>query len=131
MKTNNSPLTRQLIIDNYRAPENRGKPESFTHSHKLANRTCGDEIEVYLTIEDQHITKLNYEVKGCALSIAAASLISQDLPGLDIAQIKDLDENYIEELLETKLSIGRVKCGLLPLQAIQQAAELVEKKEGI
>lgn len=125
MTTN--PLQRELLLENYREPQNNFKPDSYTHSHVLKNLSCGDEIVVYLTLKDGIITAVNYEVRACALAIATASILSQELVGKTLVDITSLDEKYLNQLLETELTISRVKCALLPLRALQQAAELTEK----
>jgi nitrogen fixation NifU-like protein len=117
----NDQLYRQQIIDNYKNPQNAGVLENFDVKQKLLNTSCGDEIEVYLKIKDDTIQDIRFDGRGCAISIASASLVSQEVKGMKLAEILDLKENFIEEILGTKLIGTRIKCGLLGLQAIQEA----------
>jgi nitrogen fixation NifU-like protein len=112
---------REFVLENYKSPVNRGKPEAYTHSATHLNRSCGDEIEVYLTVVAGKVTSIHYEVRGCALTIATASILSQELQSQAVKDIDVHNQDYLEELLETKLSLGRVKCALLPLEAIKKA----------
>lgn len=123
----NNPLAREILAENYRQPQNLGKPEHFTHSHELANRSCGDEMNVYLTVTDGVVQSINYEIKACALTVATASLLSQELAGKTLTEIKSWEQTEIEDLIGTKLSLSRVKCALLPLRGIQQALDLQPK----
>lgn len=125
----NNPLNRELLMENYRNPVNHFKPDEYTHTHTLDNRTCGDEITVYIAAEAGSIKSIHYEARACALAMASASMLAQALEGKPLAELAGMDESYVEDLLETKLSISRVKCGLLPLRAIQQALSLRERSD--
>lgn len=120
----NNPLDREILAENYRHPQNTGKPERFTHRHDLANRTCGDEISVYLHVTSDTLQKINYEARACALCIASASILSQELVNMPLEELAKWEETDVEKLLDSQLSISRVKCALLPLRAIQQALGL-------
>ncbi len=117
----NSRFLRQVILDNYKNPQNKGKPGKYDKSAFSANRSCGDEITVFLTINSGKITQINYEIRGCALSTASASILSEELKNKSIDEILKLNETFVQDLLGTELSINRVKCGVLPLEAIQKA----------
>lgn len=119
--------SRELLLEHYKSPANLGKPSNYSHEHKLVNRNCGDEIIVYLSVVAGKLEKVNYEVTACALCTASASILSEELAGQDLSHVEKLEQNYLEELLGSQLSINRVKCALLPLRAIQQAAGLREK----
>lgn len=120
----NNPLAREILAENYRHPQNTGKPEHFTHSHDLANRTCGDEITVYLNVKNDTLASVNYDARACALCIASASILSQELVNMPLTELAKWEETDVEKLLDSQLSISRVKCALLPLRAIQQALGL-------
>lgn len=121
---NSNPLQREIILENYRNPENNFIPDNYTHSHELKNLSCGDEITVYLSIEGETLKKINYQTRSCAICTASASILSQALENESLGNVKNLNEAYVEEVIGAKLSISRVKCALLPLRAIQQAANL-------
>lgn len=126
-----SQLYREFLLEHYQNPANTGKPDSYSHSHTLVNRSCGDEITVYVSFTNGKVNDIHYEISGCALSIATSSILSQELVGKSLDEVKILNENFLEELLHTKLSINRVKCALLPLRAIQQAIGAADKSDNI
>lgn len=115
-------IYQQQILDHYHHPRNSGKPESYTNSAKLQNLSCGDEIEVYLDIKDGKVTAVHYEASGCAISIASASILSEELIGKSVAELTVLDAEFITDLLGIELTTSRLKCAHMALQAIQQAA---------
>jgi nitrogen fixation NifU-like protein len=122
-KNNENRFLRQVILDNYKNPQNRGTPNMYDRTAFSANRSCGDEITVFLKIKDDKIAQINYEIRGCALSTASASILSEELKGETLNEILELDESFVQDLLGTELSINRVKCGMLPLEAIQKAID--------
>ncbi|MEM7281244.1 MAG: Fe-S cluster assembly sulfur transfer protein SufU [Pseudomonadota bacterium] len=79
-------LYQDIILDHNKAPRNFGKCSSCSHSAEGLNPLCGDELIVYLNIEDGVIDKVTFEGTGCAISIASASLMTERLQG------KPLDE---------------------------------------
>jgi nitrogen fixation NifU-like protein len=126
-----SQLSRQLIKENYRNPHHAYKPEEFDVRHELKNLSCGDEIIIYIKFSKSQntIDEIHFEARACALTIATASILTRELSNKPIDELKDLDTEYLNELLDTKLSMNRVKCSLLPLRGIQQAIGLREKQE--
>lgn len=114
-------IYQQQILEHYHTPHNSGKPSSYTHTLKLENLSCGDEITVYLTIENEIITEINYEASGCAISVASASMLSDELKGKNLTEVQKMSVEDVTSLLGIELTTSRLKCAHLPLQAIQKA----------
>ncbi len=76
-----SQLYQQLIIDHSKKPRNFGKPEHFTHHCDGHNPLCGDNISVYLTLENNQVSDVRFEGSGCSISQASASMMTQNLKG--------------------------------------------------
>lgn len=114
-------IYQEQILDHYHHPQNSGKPQSFTHSFKLANLSCGDEIEVFVTVEDGMVKDVHFVAEGCSISIASASMISEALKGKTLEEIQQLDDKFVTDLLGIQLTTSRIKCGLLPLEAVKSA----------
>lgn len=118
---------RDEIIDHYKNPRNFGDLLTKTHAGKGINMACGDMVEFYLRIEDEEIRdQVIREVKwrgvGCAMSTAAASLLSEKIKGMTLEEVGEVDEKVVEELVG-EVNPGRVKCVLLPLSAIKEAVK--------
>lgn len=115
-------LYKQLILDNYKKPKNQGTLPSYTHSAKESNASCGDNVSVTLQIEDGVIEDVKFQSDGCAISIAAASLLSQEIKGKRVADLGDLKAVSLN-LINMKESSGREKCGTIAALAVQKAID--------
>ena len=72
-----SALYQELILDHYRRPRNKGVLEHPTHTIALNNPLCGDEIDLQLRVEGDLITEVRFIGRGCSISQAAASMMTQ------------------------------------------------------
>jgi nitrogen fixation NifU-like protein len=115
-------IYQEIILDNYHHPQNSGKPAEFTHSAKIENPTCGDEIEVFLKVADGAVQQMQYLAHGCAISVASASLLSQEIVGKPLAEVKLLSEDFILKLLGIELTPTRINCAMLAINAVKAAA---------
>lgn len=115
-------IYQQQILDHYQNPKYYGKPRQFTHSFRLQNLSCGDEIEVYLTIDSGKITAINYVAEGCAISIASADMHAQNLVNKTVNEIARLSWEDAVKLIGVELTASRTKCAHLALEAIQKAS---------
>ena len=112
---------QQNILDNFHHPQNYGKPESFTHHMRLENPTCGDAVDMFLNLEDGKIVAANFEGEGCSISIASASLLTEELKGKSVADVEAMTIEDMLKLLQIELSPARRKCAHLSLEAAQKA----------
>lgn len=112
---------QQQILDHYKNPHHYGKLEDFNHTLKLQNLSCGDEIEVFLKVEDSKIVDASFLGVGCSISIAASSLLLDEIIGKDINVVKQLTIENILEMLGIKLTMTRQKCAYLSLETVQKA----------
>jgi len=120
MKTDNS-LYREEILEHFEHPHNFGKPKVFSHSFGESNRHCGDKIQVYLTVDKQIVKSLHFEATGCAIFVYSASLLSDRLIGKSVREVLGLSTEKVLNLLHLKLTPTRLRCALLPIEAIKQA----------
>ena len=114
-------LYRDYILDHYKNPRNFGEldaPDLEFHDH---NPLCGDELAVQIKVEDGKIADLRFHGQGCAISQAAASIISDALKGMTVSEVANLDRRFVVDELGLELSPTRLKCGLLGLKVVQGA----------
>jgi nitrogen fixation protein NifU and related proteins len=116
-----STLYKENILDHYKNPRNFKKPNSFTHKAFLDNVTCGDEMEVFLKIEEDIIKEISFEARGCAISIAAMSMLSEKLKGEKISEVKKFTDDYVLKMLGMQKETPRVKCALLGVRTLRKA----------
>jgi nitrogen fixation NifU-like protein len=116
-------LYREYILEHYKHPHNWGELDSpDLEAHDL-NPLCGDELRVQLAVgDDGEITGIAFNGHGCAISQAAASMISDEVKGMRVDELMRLDRSSILDLLGIDISATRMKCAMLALKVLKSAA---------
>lgn len=118
-----SDFYREEILEHYKNPQNYGELEGV-EKLEADNPLCGDMQQWYVETEGQGDKRIIKDIKftgdGCAVSTAAASLLSEHLKGKLVLDIKYIDEEKMSEFIGTKVASGRIKCLMLPLQALKK-----------
>ncbi|MDE3113821.1 MAG: SUF system NifU family Fe-S cluster assembly protein [Chloroflexota bacterium] len=116
-------LYRENILDHYKNPRNYGELEGATHHYHDTNPLCGDEITMFLLVgESGRIDDVHFTGRGCAISQASASLLTERIKGKTLDEVKGIDKEAVLEDLGITLSPARVKCALLSLKTLKAAA---------
>ncbi|WP_049979665.1 Fe-S cluster assembly sulfur transfer protein SufU [Halolamina rubra] len=121
-----SDMYRQQILDHYKNPRNYGEMQEPDFSHVGENPSCGDtiKVDVKLADDDETIEEVSFTGDGCAISQAAASLLTKELPGNSIEELQAMDTDDITEMLGVEISPMRIKCAVLARQVAQDGAKL-------
>ena len=115
-------LYRDEILEHYREPHNFGPLESPDASHEGHNPLCGDRITIMLTLEDAvHVSDVAFSGRGCAISQASASMLTDEIKGRPLAEVEALSNQDILDLLGIEISPARLKCALLSLDTLHRA----------
>tara|TARA_A100001037_G_scaffold306698_1_gene354237 strand:+ start:15524 stop:15913 length:390 start_codon:yes stop_codon:yes gene_type:complete len=119
-------MYRQQILDHYKHPRNYGALNDPTFTHTGENTSCGDEYTFDIKLDDQETTiiAIAFRGEGCAISKAAASMLSEVVIGKTIDQIHDMDRDDILELLGVEVTPMRIKCAVLAEKIIQDGIRL-------
>lgn len=122
-------MYREQIIDLYKNPLNHGHLEDATFSYEEDNPLCGDVIKVDVKVDDNDIiTNIKWSGEGCAVSQASASLLTDELMGKSLDEVKAFDKDELLELLGIPLSMARIKCALLSLKVVKAGAYGIPEK---
>jgi nitrogen fixation NifU-like protein len=139
-------LYKEVILDHYQSPRNKGKLEAPDVATRGHNPLCGDEIELSLNVSDDHIEAIAFGGRGCSISQASASMMTESVKGGTLEHAEQLSDAFksvmtangspeslgeaedLEALQGVKRYPVRVKCALLPWTALQEAVDLYRKR---
>jgi len=135
-----SELYQQVILDHNKKPRNFRKIEAPTHTAEGHNPLCGDQLTIYLDVENDDVRDVSFEGSGCAISKAAASMMTQAVKGKTRQQVEELFKEFHEMVTgesdeaEPGAGLGnlkifegvrefpvRVKCATLPWHTLHAA----------
>ncbi|MCM3731327.1 SUF system NifU family Fe-S cluster assembly protein [Fictibacillus nanhaiensis] len=146
MSSNLDQLYRQVIMDHYKNPRNKGILEDGALTINMNNPTCGDRIQLTLKVEDGKIESAKFDGEGCSISLASASMMTQAVKGLAVEDAVKLakifydmmlgndydDESYdlgdIEALQGVSKFPARIKCATLAWKAMEQGVGKQEEE---
>lgn len=113
-------LYREVIIEHYKNPGYRGRLDPHDIQFADNNPLCGDHIEITLrTDENGTITDARFNGHGCAISQASADLLVESIIGKPVEEVKQLNKQYILDMLGIDLGPVRLKCALLSLKVLK------------
>jgi nitrogen fixation NifU-like protein len=116
-------LYRDFILEHYRQPHNRGVLEPHDLHFADSNPTCGDELSMTLQLDGarERITDVAFDGRGCAISQASASIMTDELRGLSLVEIRSMDPREVVAALGVPIGPARLKCALLGYKVLQGA----------
>ncbi len=113
-------LYREQIIDRYKHPRKRGMLDPHDYSYQDDNPLCGDRIRIDLRVEEGGvISEAAFSGEGCAISQASADLLTEEVLGKTLEQVKAYTKDELLELLGIDLGPVRLKCALLSLKVLK------------
>src|SRR5207248_9698170 len=98
-------MYRAYILDHYKNPRNVGELEGATHTYHDSNPLCGDEMTMQLRIGDGSVEDVHFTGKGCAISQASASILTEEIKGKTLDEVKAIDRDHV-----LANQIGRASC---------------------
>ena len=112
-----SQLYQEVILDHYRKPRNKGDLEDVTHTVTMSNPLCGDIIDLLIRVQGGRIADIGFKGKGCSISVASASMMTERLKGKTVDEALALTGTFKEMLHGDEGAAGDAELG--DLQALK------------
>ncbi|HLS36122.1 MAG TPA: SUF system NifU family Fe-S cluster assembly protein [Bacillota bacterium] len=112
-------LYRQVIMDHYQHPRNRGTLDDETVSFEMNNPSCGDRIMVHLDVNDGIVTDIKFEGEGCSISMASASMMTEAVKGGKVDEGLKMSETFSQMMLGEDVNINELG-DIAALQGVSQ-----------
>ena len=113
-------LYRQYILEHYREPRNHGHLDRPDVHAGDTNPLCGDRVEIDLRLEGERIAEVRFAGRGCAISQASASMLTEKIEGATLEELRALTPDDIFEMLGVTIGPARQRCALLSLRVLHQ-----------
>ena len=121
-------MYRENIIDHYKHPHNHGTIGNADIKQTENNPLCGDAVTVSLKLNDGKVKDIKFEGHGCAISQAATSMLTDDIKGKTLEEIKKVSREDVVNMLGIEIGLVRTKCAVLGLVAIKEGIKQFENK---
>jgi nitrogen fixation NifU-like protein len=140
-------LYQEVILDHYKNPQNKKLSPNYDAQVHHVNPSCGDEIDLNITIKDGAVTSITWDGVGCSISQASVSILTDLLIGKSIADAYEIYDEFValmqskgtitgnEDLLEDAVALAgvskypaRIKCALLGWMAFKDASVQAQSK---
>ena len=115
-------LYRDNIIDHYKNPRHYGTLAHPDISYEDSNPVCGDELRIDLQVDHGRIVDARFQGHGCSISQASASMLTDEIIGKTLDEVKQMDRQSVLDLLGIPLGPVRLKCALLSLKVLKAGA---------
>lgn len=112
-------MYREQILDHSKYPRNRGTLDPADYSYQDVNPLCGDEIRMDLRVTDGMVSEVKFSGRGCAISQAAASMLTELVAGQPVEAVKAISKEDVLEELGVPIGPARMKCALLGLKVLK------------
>ena len=125
-----SSYYREQIIDLFENPLNFGELETADFSYEEDNPLCGDVVRIDVKLDENgRVAQVAWSGQGCAISQASASLLTEEIKGKTLAEVKEFPKEKVLEMIGIPLSMARVKCALLSLKVLKAGAYGIPEPE--
>lgn len=118
MSLDNS-IYREIILEHTKNPSNRGILDPHDFSYQDVNPMCGDEIRIDVRVKDDHISEIRFSGRGCAVSQASASILTEMVDGKTLDEVKAIGRDDLLHEIGIPVSPARMKCAMLGLKVLK------------
>ena len=119
-------IYREIILEHSKHPRNRGTLDPADFSYEDVNPMCGDEVRIDVRVRDDHISEIRFSGRGCAVSQASASILTEMAEGKTLAEVKGIGKDELLDEIGIPVSPARMNCALLGLKVLKAGVYGVE-----
>jgi len=112
-------IYREIILEHYQNPSNRGSLDPADFSYEDVNPLCGDEIRIDVRVSDDRISEIRFSGRGCAVSQASASILTEMAEGKSLDEVKAIGKDELLDEIGIPVSPARMKCAMLGLKVLK------------
>ena len=112
-------IYREQILDHSRNPRNKGTLETPDFTYEDVNPLCGDEVRIDLRTDGERVTEIKFSGRGCAISQAATSMLTEMVEGQPLDAVKAISKEDVLDELGVPISPARMKCAMLGLKVLK------------
>jgi nitrogen fixation NifU-like protein len=112
-------IYREQILDHNKNPRNKGTLENPEFTYQDVNPLCGDEIRIDVQTDGERVTDIRFSGRGCAISQAAASILTEMVDGQSLEDVKAISRQDLLDELGVPISPARMKCAMLGLKVLK------------
>jgi nitrogen fixation NifU-like protein len=121
-------LYQKHLLEHYNHPKHRGVIKDPDFSSGVFNPSCGDQVAIQAKVSDNIITTCKFEGKGCVISLASASFLTNWAHGKTLQEARNFSSQDMLDLVQLQLGPNRVRCALLALEALHAGIKGYFKK---
>lgn len=122
-------MYRENIMDHYKHPHNHGEIKNPDIKFTENNPLCGDVITINLKLRDNKVEDARFRGRGCAISQAAASMLTDEIRGKTLKEVNNFQREDIVKMLGIEIGVVRTKCAMLGLVAVREGIKEFENKK--
>jgi len=112
-------IYREIILEHYHHPKNRGVLDPADFSYQDVNPLCGDEVRIDVRVDGDRVSEVKFSGRGCAVSQASASILTEMVEGKTLAEVKAIGKDELLDEIGIPVSPARIKCALLGLKVLK------------
>ena len=119
MSIADNSIYREIIMEHYKNPANRGTLDPSDFSYQDVNPLCGDEIRIDVRVQDDRVSEIKFSGRGCAVSQASASILTEMVEGKTLDEVKAIGRDELLDEIGIPVSPARMKCAMLGLKVLK------------
>jgi nitrogen fixation NifU-like protein len=119
MSLGDDSIYREIILEHYKNPANRGTLDPADFTYQDVNPLCGDEIRIDVRVAEDHVSEIRFSGRGCAVSQASASILTEMVEGKSLDEVKAIGRDELLDEIGIPVSPARMKCAMLGLKVLK------------